>query len=63
MKCIIKSFLIITSYLWNRKTTVNTNEEIENGAMKHGMKKAYFSSTTYHQQDRLSYLVSSKLNT
>ena len=30
----------------NRKTTVNTNEEVENGAMKHGMKKAYFAFTT-----------------
>ena len=29
----------------NRKTTVYTNEE-ENGAMKHDMKKAYFTSTT-----------------
>ena len=30
----------------NRKTTVYTNEEVENGAMKHDMKKAYFNSTT-----------------
>ena len=30
----------------NRKTTVHTNEEVENGAMKHDMKKAYFTSTT-----------------
>ena len=30
----------------NRKTTVYTNEEVENGAMKHDMKKAYFTSTT-----------------
>ena len=30
----------------NRKTTVHTNEEVENGAMKHDMKKAYFNSTT-----------------
>ena len=29
----------------NRKTTVFTIEEVENGAMKH-MKKAYFTSTT-----------------
>ena len=27
------------------KTTVYTNEEVENGAMKHDMKKAYFTST------------------
>ena len=32
-------------YLLNRKTTVVTNEG-ENGAMKHDMKKAYFTSTT-----------------
>ena len=30
----------------NRKTTVYTNEEVENGAIKHDMKKAYFTSTT-----------------
>ena len=30
----------------NRKTTVYTNEEVENGAIKHDMKKAYFPSTT-----------------
>ena len=30
----------------NRKTTVYTNEEVETGAMKHDMKKAYFTSTT-----------------
>ena len=30
----------------NRKTTVYTNEEVENGAMKHDMKKAYFTSTS-----------------
>ena len=30
----------------NRKTTVYTNEEVENGATKHDMKKAYFTSTT-----------------
>ena len=29
----------------NRKTTVYTNKEVENGAMKH-MKKAWFTSTT-----------------
>ena len=28
------------------KTAVYTNEEVENGAMKHDMKKAYFTSTT-----------------
>ena len=27
------------------KTTVYTNQEIENGATKHDMKKAYFTST------------------
>ena len=30
----------------NRKTAVYTNEEVENGGMKHDMKKAYFTSTT-----------------
>ena len=30
----------------NIKTTVYTHEEVENGAMKLGMKKAYFTSTT-----------------
>ena len=30
----------------NRKTTVYTNEEVENGAMKHDMEKAHFTSTT-----------------
>ena len=30
----------------NRKTTVHANEEGETGAMKHDMKKAYFTSTT-----------------
>ena len=30
----------------NIKTTVYTNEEEENGAMKDDMKKAYFTSTT-----------------
>ena len=30
----------------NIKTTVYTNEEVENSAMKHDMKKAYFTSTT-----------------
>ena len=30
----------------NRKTTVYTNEDVENGAMKRDMKKAYFTSTT-----------------
>ena len=30
----------------NIKTTVYTNEEVENGAMKHDMKKVYFTSTT-----------------
>ena len=30
----------------NRKTTVYINEEVENGARKHDMKKAYFTSTT-----------------
>ena len=30
----------------NRKTTVYTNEEVENGAIKHDMEKAYFTSTT-----------------
>ena len=30
----------------NRKTTVYINEEVENGAMKHDMKKACFTSTT-----------------
>ena len=28
------------------KITVYTNEEVEIGAMKHDMKKAYFTSTT-----------------
>ena len=32
-------------YLLNRKTTVVTTK-VENGAMKHDMKKAYFTSTT-----------------
>ena len=47
----------------NRKTTVYTNEEVENDAIKHDMKKAYFTSTTSHQQNRLLYhtLPSSKL--
>ena len=30
----------------NRKTAVYTNEEVENGAMKHDMKKSYFTSIT-----------------
>ena len=30
----------------NIKTTVYTNEEVENGTMKHDMEKAYFTSTT-----------------
>ena len=30
----------------NRKTTGYTNKEVENGAMKHNMKKAHFTSTT-----------------
>ena len=39
----------------NKKTTVYTNEEVENGAMKYDMKNAYFTSTTSHQQNRLLY--------
>ena len=30
----------------NIKTTAYINEEVENGAMKHDTKKAYFTSTT-----------------
>ena len=30
----------------NRKTTVYTNEKVENGAMRHDMKKAYLTYTT-----------------
>ena len=47
----------------NRKTTVDTNEEVENGAMKHGMKKVYFTSTTLHRQNSLvdNYLLKYKL--
>ena len=39
----------------NRKATVYTNGEVDNGAMKHDMKKAYFTSTTQHQQNGLLY--------
>ena len=38
--------LLNNNKILNRKTTVYTNEEVENGAMKHDMKKAYFTSTT-----------------
>ena len=34
------------SKISNRKTTVYKNEEVENGAMKHDIKKVYFTSTT-----------------
>ena len=36
----------LNNKILNRKATVYTNEEVENGAMKHDMKKAYFTSTT-----------------
>ena len=42
----IKGFWIITKYLLKRKTGAHTNEELENGAIKHDTKKAYFTSTT-----------------
>ena len=38
--------LLNNNKMLNRKTTVYTNEEVENGAIKHDMKKAYFTSTT-----------------
>ena len=44
-----------------QKTTVNTNEEVENGAMTHGMKKTYFTSTTKHKQNRTCYLLNYKI--
>ena len=41
-----KEFLNDSKIFVEQKTTVNTNEEKESGAMKHGMKKAYFASNT-----------------
>ena len=32
----------------NRKTTVYRNDEVENDVMKHDLKKAYFTFTTYN---------------
>ena len=46
--------LLNNNKILNRKTTAYTNEEVENGTMKHDMKK-YFTSLTSHQQDRLLY--------
>ena len=40
--------LLNNNKILNRKRTVYTNKEIENVAMKHDMKKAYFTSTTYN---------------
>ena len=45
--------LLNNNKILNRKTTVYTNEEVENGAMKHDMKTAYFTFTTSHQQNPL----------
>ena len=46
----------------NRKTTVYTNEEVENGAMKHDMKSIlYLHYLTSTKSFTLSYLLSSKL--
>ena len=38
--------LLNNNKILNRETTVYTNEEVENLAMKHDRKKAYFTSTT-----------------
>ena len=38
--------LLNNNKILNIKTIVYTNEEVENGAMKHDMKKTYFTSTT-----------------
>ena len=38
--------LLNNNKMSNRKITVYTNEELENGGMKHDMKKAHFTSTT-----------------
>ena len=46
----------------NIKTTVYTNEEVENGAMKHDMKSIlYLHYLTSTKSFTLSYLLSSKL--
>ena len=47
----------------NRKTTVSANEEVENGAMKHDMKKSilYLHYLTLTKSFTLLYLLSSKL--
>ena len=38
--------LLNNNKISSRKGAVYTNEEVENGAMKNYMKKAYFTSTT-----------------
>ena len=37
--------LLNNNKILNRKATVCINKEVEDGAMKHDMKKAYFTST------------------
>ena len=44
------------------KTTINTNEEVENGTMKLDMKKAYLITATSYQQSRLLYQTCYLLN-
>ena len=42
----MKEFLNNNKIFVEQNTTVNTNEEVENVAVEHDMKKAYFTSTT-----------------